>query len=86
MAPAVAGIEHTVQAPHRSPGRVTQTKLVSWAVSKCEVGFSIALRLALQLHFQEISDHLVAALGEDAFRMELHALHRQVAMAQTHDD
>ena len=35
---------------------------------------------------QEVADHLMAALGEHALGMELHALYRQTAMPQPHDD
>ena len=44
----------------------------------------VAARIGL--HFQEVADHLVAALGEHALGMELHALDRQGTMAQAHDD
>jgi hypothetical protein len=47
--------------------------------------FSFAHRLAWRLHIQEVANHLVATLGEHAFRMKLHALNGQRSMPQTHD-
>ena len=44
-----------------------------------------AKELAWGLHGEEVADHLAAALGEHAFRMELHALDGQGAVAQAHD-
>ena len=41
---------------------------------------------AHSLHFQEVADHLVAAFGEHAFRMELDTFDGQSAMTQAHDD
>ena len=38
-----------------------------------------------RLHVEEVADHLVAALGEDAFGMELDALNGEGAMAQAHN-
>lgn len=38
------------------------------------------------LHFQEVLDHLMAALREHALGMELDTLHGQLAMTQAHDD
>ncbi len=39
-----------------------------------------------RFHAEEVADHLAAAFGEDAFRMELDAFDGQGAMAQAHDD
>src|SRR5215472_7036831 len=41
---------------------------------------------ALRLHFQKIADHLMTTFGQDRFRVELHALYGQGAMAQTHNN
>src|SRR5580698_10068742 len=48
--------------------------------------FGAVAWLALALHFQEVADHLVSTFGEHALGMELHALDRQRAVAETHDD
>ena len=53
---------------------------MSGRVVLARAGFRIGL------HFQEVADHLVAALGEDALGVELHALDGEMAMTQAHDD
>ena len=37
------------------------------------------------LDLQEIPQQIMPMLGKDRLRMELHAFHRQAAMAQAHD-
>jgi hypothetical protein len=49
-------------------------------------GNGIFAGLASCLHFQEVANHLVAALSQDALGVELNALDGQCAVAQTHDD
>src|ERR1017187_8452999 len=46
--------------------------------------FSAAICMAL--HLQKVADHLMSAVGENALRVELHALDGQGAMTQAHDD
>src|ERR1700739_1207434 len=82
MPAALAKEQRSAFAPKRAARRTAPR---SKAAVSMRVSRAFAL-LALRLHSQKVADHLMTALCQYGLRVKLHALKRQRAVAEPHND